>query len=408
MRTILATISVIAVMLLLALLYVFPLKETRDLSSFDVDYPHTISERVTLKADGDGSKEVYRLSTHDDHGIKVLDTIDYENGVQSKVSYRLDGTVDKVVDYFPEEVDGTRKVKNRIQMMEDGIRYAWHKAFRLDGSIERSGQRLPNGSYTTVYYRADKAGTIERQVAFSEEQDLEYEIVYAESGMPRTKTERKGRELATTHYRENGMRAYTLVKSDAQSMSGIFYSEDGMTEVGDFQKYSYGTTVSVIPEDTSKLSKIQARYSDESRDFTAFGANGKARFMQKWKLIDGKSYCDDEGTWTLVEITEFHGEDFSGLYNWSDNMEVEMHEDGTTPKKIVVEKGNNTTIEVHLHPDGSVERLIEFDDKGKRTGSTTYEPGEKENPVPIRDELLAFNKVGCLPIDLIGSDLTSD
>ena len=58
-------------------------------------------------------------------------------------------------------------------------------------------------------------------------------------------------------------------------------------------------------------------------------------------------------------------------------------------------------IEVFLHPDGSAKRIVEFDEKGKQSSSTDFEPGAMENPVSVHDELIAFTSIGCLPVDMI-------
>lgn len=358
-----------------------------------IPYPENTNTRVSLAPHENESGEIYRLKVFDDSGNKVSESIDYANGVKSVLYFRTDGTVKEVQDFYPARDQSQRVMKSRVYMMSDGVSFARHLAFSQDGAVERTGHRLLDGSYSTVYFDGDSA-RIERQIVFSQDRELITEVVFRENGHMAKRTERNGGTLATTYFRDNGTREYDVSGTKSGTISGSYYSSDGTSEVARFRDHGYSQTLTVFP-DQENVSKVEVSYGTKTRKYTVFGDNEKARIQQEWKLVDGDPRCDAKGTYVLEEVVKFPDTDFVGIYSWSDIIRITMNEDGSHPLKVVVKKKNSEALIYDYYPDGSVKKITDRSSGGK---VQEFEQGENFTGYSFDKSWIEFVPVDCISI----------
>lgn len=362
-----------------------------------VDFPEKLNHRVELRPSD--SNESFRFAYVTDEGIKVVEEVEYTNGVTTYLFYRPDQTASKILEFYPPEKEGQmeRRLKSEVYLAADGKSFSRHAAYALDGSLIRRGLRNPDGSYLTHYLRAG-TDSVEVEVVYDKDLELKYEIAYHEDGSVKTRKERRSAyEMVTISYRADGSKLVE-VTTTSSSHKGTFFAEDGVTIKAKFDETSYGTLDIEYFDKEGKLA-YEVDYGREGkRTYTVFSGNDQADYRQQWKLVSGQFRCDAKGTYVLVEVEDFHKPGQYGRYNWSDVTDIDMYEDGKTPKKILVKEDGTRRLEVEFHPDGSVFKLSEYDSTGKVVNTTTFNPGEKDNPVTIDPKLLRLVESECLEI----------
>lgn len=400
--------TAIALLAIAAALLVLPLSGCGDRDADNlvrVDFPEKLNHRVSLRPSD--SNESFRFAYVTDDDKKVVEEVEYKNGVTTYVFYRTDQTAEKILEFYPPDdpdpdhpsvqTQVERRMKSEVFLAADGKSYLRHTAFTLDGSVVRRGLRNPDGSYITHYLRAG-TGSVEVEVLYDKDQNLQYETAYHENGVIKSRKERRSSyEIVTITYRDDGSKLLELTDS-YYSRSGTFFKEDGVTPAVKFNETSYGSVTFEYLDAEGKLAHSVEYESDGDRTYTVFTGGDKASYRQRWKYVSGDKRCDANSTYRLLEVEEFHKVPQYGRYNWNDVTDVELQEDGVTPKTITVKEKGDRRLVVDYHPDGSVSRLVEFDAQGKELRTTTFRPGEKASPVTVKPSLLRFEATECLSI----------
>lgn len=363
------------------------------------DFPETVSHKVQLNPESD--KEVIRFSYVDDAGDTVVTEVEYTNGVTSYLFYREGGgSLKKVLDYYPSEGDGAsnteRQLKSATEFDQSGEKMLRHFAYREDGTVERGGVRLPDGSYQTYYL--DEKGKTVRERAFSKDEKMIYDLTFYPDGSPKIKTQRTSSEITTITYRKDGTK-YSEVKNGYSSHKGIIYWENGVTKKATFEESNWRIEVEYFDE--NGVFKYEVEYYDDNMEVSHMRSDGHELFEQDFAYT-GTPRDDPacEGTYVLKSVTEYHKFGKSRYFRKTLRV-IEFADDGITPVKIVVPTSDWNRFEYTLD-----DNLIVIDVKkekgsngygtgGSKKGDVVYKLGEK---VDVAPHLIKPVKLECVEI----------
>lgn len=323
---------------------------------------------------------------------KKLTQIEYRSGITSVILYRGDGVAKEAKSFFPlGKGNSTRQLRSLITYQDDGRSYRSHQVYREDGSLERSGGRLSEGEYQTLYFNG-KDGTVQRRLVYSASSLLESEERFSDEGKLLEKTEQvSDSELKTTRWNADGKLISEIKDMSDGRRSGKLYFEDGKTVKIEFSHHGYEIEVEYFDKD-GKIA-FEVEHQTQGMIVTTFGPGAKALFKQYWLLTGGKTLCD--ATYRLAKVEEFH--------KWGDGRLkrelkhiIGLGDDG---KPFVVLAPVNGThsyarTETEFYPDGSVKAVKVYDNDNDVTNTTSYNQGEEK--LDLKPELFAKPAIECL------------
>jgi hypothetical protein len=218
------------------------------------DFAPGTTVRIFLPERGSLEKLRYEHYAPDRVSRTVTD-IEYVDGSTEQVSYWGDNNLRRMsIKYFKEEEEDNqdsgaastakpnrnKKLKSKATFdHRTGKLYTSHQVYRLDGTLERTGELLSDGRYQTSYYWSD-GKTLSRQRIFSQSRTFESEQIFREDGSlfaDVVQGQSDQREIVL--YWPNGALQANYSSNLVNGTRGTYYAEDGVTAICEFYR-SYG------------------------------------------------------------------------------------------------------------------------------------------------------------------------
>ncbi len=309
-----------------------------------------------------------------DSTIPEEEQIEYKSGVTGYIYYRSNGTIRETTEFWPAPEGSTqRQLKSGSVRTDDGTGFLSDKSFRADGTREREGQRLVDGTYQIDFYFADGARLAKHQLISADGKPL-LEQVYRDNGSMQSvlEVDSTGKKTITTYFADGKTESVTTVPSNYwEDVTAVYYFPDGVTVARQIDWTSYSTNVDYYRQDgTKRLSSAETHYSGGSFTWVHYDAKGKPVFKQSYR-VDTKVDAATGKTVTTYLLREVDELNADGKVT----REIDFASDGVTPNQVFIPKpagsywaGTRKT----FRADGTVEKVEEKNGNGDVVSTKTY------------------------------------
>lgn len=274
-------------------------------------FPH--KSRMVLVIPEAGSKLVRQFRFVDDDGIVRRTETEYLDGTTAITTHRPDGTEHLWSVYYPALSDGERRVKFEV-LFDREHRYLSDRASREDGTREREGRRLADGSYDVVLYYEDGI-SINTHFVFASNGKQSESQAYRRNGSLLHSAIRVGFRMEITHFDEIGTRVKLEVVPPSGDVTTSFFDEAGRAVV---LKVTHTNleTIAVYFDGDGNPSQRREFWTDRLF-LDVFEKDKVIAFRQRWLRIggsdrdpqyrlDGLVFFDEGGK--IVKTIDFRGD----------------------------------------------------------------------------------------------------
>lgn len=341
---------------------------------WSMPFPGKTKVRVTAPPASVGEDIRYITYPSKDSTIPEQEQIEYKTGVTGYIFYRADGTIRETTEYWP-AVEGStqRQLKSGSLRTDDGANFLSDKSFRKDGTREREGLRLADGTYQIDYYFADGVRLERHQLVSADGKPL-LEQVYHETGALKgyTQVDSTGKMTITTYFADGKTESITIVPSTYwENITATYYYPDGVTIARKIEWSSYSTMADYFRQDgTKRLSYAETNYSSGSMVWIHYDAKGKAVLKQTYRVetkVDSTTGKPVK-TYLLRTVEELNS-------TGKTTREISFAADGTTPSSVFIPKppgsywgGTRKT----FRADGTIDKVEEKNTNGDVISTKTY------------------------------------
>lgn len=257
------------------------------------DFAPGTTVRIFLPEQGSLEKLRYERYAADKVSRTVTD-IEYVDGSSEQVTYWGDNNLRRAsVKYFKQEDDPKQlgntnnglKVKSKATFdHRTGKLYTSHQVYRIDGTLERTGELLSDGRYQTSYYWSD-GKTLSRQRIFNQSRTYVSEKLFRENGsLLADVVQGQSDQREIVLYWPNGSRQATYSTNLVNGARGTYYAEDGVTVTCEFYR-SYWASEEIYYNSAGQVWQKRLAYpSNGSLTIRLFAPDGQLVAEQFWKV----------------------------------------------------------------------------------------------------------------------------
>jgi len=342
--------------------------------SWSVPFPGKTKVRVHAPPAAQGEEIRFITYASKDSNTPEEIQIEYKNGVTGYEFYRADGTLRETTEYWPlAKGAGQRVLKSGSTRSDDGTMFMSDRSFRPDGSREREGKRLEDGSYQIDFFFAD-GSTLERHQLVGKDGKPLLEQVYRDNGVLKgfTQVDATGKMTITTYFADGKTESVTIVPSTYwENIWARYYFPDGVNIAVRYEWTTYNKQAIYYRLDgTRRLMVEESNYATGNEVWTHFDDKGRMVMRQIYRVetkVDA-STGKPVRTTLLRTVEEF---DAAG----KETREISFAADGRTPNQVFIPKppgsywgGTRKT----FRADGSLEKVEEKNNNGDVVSTKTY------------------------------------
>jgi hypothetical protein len=309
------------------------------------------AERLVLPPASDS--RLRQIDHYQSDGISRKDShIEYRDGAQEEVHFRADGTRSDSVRFFGPDNEGKRRVKSRATYDASGKLFATHDVYRFDGTLERQGHLLADGTYEHRYF-FDDGKTVERIRLFDKAKQFGSENLYRLDGTLATQMSRIGSELQVKQY-DSGQNLTARYAVSVLGLQGELLNADGSVRAR-FLENKYASEAEYF---NSKGVLVQ-RLSRTIGSFGIVALDGNGLFRQTWREVRSP-----DGTAALVlrRVEEWRADR-------TKVRTIQMSKDGLKPIAVEYDQRDQSTLIKTLADDGKTVVSVA---KKSRAGDTLW------------------------------------
>ncbi len=245
------------------------------------DFAPGTTVRIFLPDHSSAEKIRYERYAADRVSRTVTD-IEYVDGSSEQITYWGDNNLRRAsVKYFQDDnsqqaaSNQNKRVKSKASFdHRTGQLYTSHQVYRLDGTLERSGELLSDGRYQTSYYWSD-GKTLSRQRIFNQSRVYVSEKIFREDGsLLADVVQGQSDQREIVLYWPNGARQANYSSNLVNGARGTYYAEDGVTVVCEFYR-SYWAVEEVYYNTAGQIWQKRLAYpGNGSMTISLFAADG--------------------------------------------------------------------------------------------------------------------------------------
>lgn len=312
--------------------------------------------------------------------------VDYLNGVTEEIEYWDSGFKRESTRYYPAASEtATRRIRSHALYQKDGETFTSHDLYRMDGSLERRGRELQDGTYESAYFFSDGL-TVERYRKFDRKKKFVEEALYRRNGTLAARINPKQSELHIALFNTSEKRIASYFLNMIGEERGTVYADDGETI-----RVIYDRDRLLFQADYYDDQGILVQHSQKLAGVLHISAIDEVGiFKQEWR--DHRN-ADGVIRETLTVVEEF-GADRKVFRT------IQMSRDGRYPVQVGYVSAKGKVLNVL---DGSTLQIVQiekYDEKGDLLSSRSGKPGEYEHistvrlEMPLRDALPNFKDFG--------------
>ncbi|MFA7340526.1 MAG: hypothetical protein WC028_27330 [Candidatus Obscuribacterales bacterium] len=265
------------------------------------DFAPGTTVRIFLPEQGSLEKLRYERYAADKVSRTVTD-IEYVDGSSEQITYWGDNNLRRAsIKYFKQEGDDkdgnassasntanqsrNKQLKSKATFdHRTGKLYTSHQVYRIDGTLERSGELLSDGRYQTSYYWSD-GKTLSRQRIFNQSRAYVSEKLFRENGsLLADVVQGQSDQREIVLYWPNGARQATYSTNLVNGARGTYYAEDGVTVTCEFYR-SYWASEEIYYNSAGQVWQKRLTYpGNGSLTISLFASDGQLVAEQFWKV----------------------------------------------------------------------------------------------------------------------------
>lgn len=269
--------------------------------------------RMVLVIPEEGSKIVRQFRMVDDDGIVRRTDTEYLDGTTALTTHRPDGTEQLWSVFYAAHADSKRRLKFEV-LFDREHRYLSDRANREDGTRERDGRRLPDGSYDVVLYYED-GSAFKTHFVYAANGKLSQSQAYRPSGSLLYSSRRVGSKMEITHFDEGGIRVKLEEVPPSGDVTTSYFDNDGERVVLKVTHTSL-ETIAVYFDGDGNPSQRREFWTDRLF-LDVFAKDKSVAFRQRWLRtggsnsdpqyrLDGLVFLNDRGK--IVKTIDFRDE----------------------------------------------------------------------------------------------------
>ncbi len=312
--------------------------------------------------------------------------VDYRNGVTEEIEYWDTGAKRESIKYYPAQSEtGIRRIRSRASFQRDGTTFVSHDVYRLDGTLERSGRELEDGTYEANYY-FDDGLTVERNRKFDRKKRFVVERFFRLNGTLAAQISSEDAELHIIIFNASEKRTASYFRNKIGEERGTVYGEDGekIHVIYDRDRLlfqaDYYDDRGVLVQHSQKLAGVL--------HVSAIDAQGI--FRQEWR--------DHRGTGGVIRETLNVVEEFGA--DRKVFRTIQMSRDGRYPAQVEYVSAKGKIVNVLNGSSLQIVQIEEYDEMGDLLSRRSGGAGESEHisktrlEMPLRDALPDFKDFG--------------
>lgn len=312
--------------------------------------------------------------------------VDYRNGVMEEIEYWDTGSKRESIKYYPAQTEtGIRRIRCKALYQRDGKTFVSHVVYRLDGTMERRGRELEDGTYESTYFFNDGL-TVERSRKFDRKRRFVGEKLYRRNGTLTAEISPEDAELHISLFNTSEKRTASYFRNKIGEERGTVYAQDG-----DTIHVIYDRDRLLFQADYYDDKGVLVQHSQKLAGVLQISAiDGEGIFRQEWR-----DHRSTEGVIreTLNAVEEF-GADRKVFRT------IQMSGDGRYPVQVEYVSAKGKILNVLDGSSLHILQIEEYDQTGVSISRRKGAPGECEHisaarlEMPLRDALPNFKDFG--------------
>jgi len=321
-----------------------------------------------------------------DGKTRMRSAIEYRNGVSEEILYWNTGLRRESRRYYPARADApTRQVRSHALYRADGHTFVSHEVYREDGTLERCGKELADGTYESIYYFGD-GFTVERLRRFDRNKKFVSERTFRRNGTRLAEITPRDSEIHIILFDASEVRRAAYFRNSIGDERGTVYGENGESIHIIYQRdrllfeADYYDDQGLLVQRSRKVSGVL--------QVSAIDANGF--FRQEWR---DHRHPDGIIRATLSAVQEL-GEEREVIRT------IQMSRDGLYPVSVEYAVAVGKIIHVLKGSTLQIASVESYDLQGNLNSRRPGIPGELETlspsrlEMPARDPLPSFDDFG--------------
>lgn len=337
------------------------------------DLPSKSSNRVVIDSN-DANVDEHWIVYSDAGASKQLERIEYRDGTSTFIYFGLNDFAEKLVEFYPaKSKDAKRQLKTEIFYIPQSANFKSHRAFLENGTLVKTGERLPDFTYKTLTF-FDDGRTVKSEQIFAWDKFKISERIYRSNGSLSQSTKTTlDRDVFVDSYDQSGnlWMSYKIPGQKWFAPTGEIFRSDGKSVKINFGLYQEETVLDYLDSTERQTFEVRFRKSEKEMQILAFNpATSNPVWEQSWKHTKGAFDCT--GEFTLRRVDLFAKESPSGD-SIRERRFTMTPEGGKVAKLRVFNKESETDgVDYLLYPSGYVALRQTFEDDEKIVSERRY------------------------------------
>ncbi len=341
----------------------------------ETNFPKRSCGRVFLPAAG--RPVLHRFEKCGKEGQPASAEVEFADGRFELITLRADRTAMQSIEYYPGEgVPETRRVRSRATFDRDGTTYLTHQVYRLDGTLERSGQGQKDGRYQTSYYYGDGI-TPSRTRQFLHKR-LVSEKRFREDGTLSASLVVERGEVSISLYSPGGARTSALVRSPMGVLGGDVFSQDGTTLIASFIRDNWNFQEYYFDPQGKRLQVRMGAIMFGNVSVGVYDKDGKVAYIQVFRKRPKRGNLPEE--LILSRLTEYD-------QTQKVTRMIQMNNEGTRPFTITEAAGDGRIVSDVDIDSGRILKRTHYNKTGEviKTESGSRIKSPRIDPARLKD-----------------------
>lgn len=337
-----------------------------------------------------------------DNFTKMLEQIEYQDGVTTLLYFGPDNFATRMVEYYPaSSPDGKRQIKSEVYFKPRSSDFSSHQAFLKDGTLVKVGKRLYDNNYRTLTY-FDDGVKLQKVQVFAFDKFMLSQSVYRKNGSKsQVTTTSPSRDTFVWNYDERGKlwMMYELPGATWMAPGGKFYRLDGRSVKAEFKMYELETNITYFDEREREIFEVSFKKEEKEMVVLALHAkSGNPLYEQRWRHVNGKFDCT--GKFALVQTSDYASG--SVIYSRQSRREIIMSANSEYVRQIRVLTNpdeESQGVDYFLYPSGFLESKRTFVKDTVVTKVQNFADGvSRQKVIQVDPRLVKSPSVECLAL----------
>ncbi len=337
------------------------------------DLPSKASNRVVIDSN-DANVDEHWIVYSDDGASKQLERIEYRDGTSTFIYFGVNDFAEKLVEFYPTKSRGAeRQMKTEVFYMPQSANFKSHRAFLENGTLIKTGERLPDFTYKTLTF-FDDGQTVKSEQIFALDQFKISERVYRQNGsLSQSTRSTLEREVFVDSYDQSGklLMSYKIPSQKWFAPTGEIFRSDGKTVKVNFGLYQEETVLDYFDSSKRQTFEVRFRKSEKEMQILAFNpGTANPVWEQSWRHVNG--FFDCSGEYVLSRVDLFAKQSANGDIIREKRFVMTPEGDKVAKLRVFNKESETEGVDYILYPSGYASLRQSFKDDEKVVSERNY------------------------------------